>query len=54
MPLGEFIPGGYGVIQVSKEVMRFHEKYYVDGKWKHNANCASVVFHYLDVNKEKS
>ena len=23
LPLGEFIPGGYGVIQVSKEVMRF-------------------------------
>ena len=29
LPLGEFIPGYYGVIQVSKEVMRLHEYYYL-------------------------
>ena len=36
LPLGEFIPGHYEVIQVSKEVLSLHEKYYVNGKWKHD------------------
>ena len=34
LPLGEFIPGHCEVIQVSKEVLSLHEKYYVSGKWK--------------------
>ena len=54
LPLGEFIPGGYGVIQVSKEVMRLHEKYYVDGKWKHNPKEQLITQKELEVSQELS
>ena len=54
LPLGEFIPDYYGVIQVSKEVMRFHEKYYVDGKWKHNPKEQLITQKELEVSQELS
>ena len=54
LPLGEFIPGGYGVIQVSKEVMRLHEKYYVDGKRKHNPKEQLITQKELEVSQELS
>ena len=54
LPLGEFIPDYYGVIQVSKEVMRFHEKYYLDGKWKHNPKEQLITQKELEVSQELS
>ena len=54
LPLGEFIPDYYGVIQVSKEVMRLHEKYYVDGKWKHNPKEQLITQKELEGSQELS
>ena len=54
LSLGEFIPGHYGVIEVSKEVMRLHEKYYVDGKWKHDPKEQLITQKELEESQELS
>ena len=36
LKLKPFLPNSYGSIQVSKEVIKLREKYYQNGKWKHN------------------
>ena len=54
LPLGEFIPGHYEVIQVSKEVLSLHEKYYVNGKWKHNPKEQLITQRELELSQELS
>ena len=52
--LGEFISGHYEVIQVSKEVLSLHEKYYVNGKWKHNPKEQLITQRELELSQELS
>ena len=54
LPLGEFIPGHQEVIQVSKEVLSLHEKYYVNGKWKHNPKEQLITQRELELSQELS
>ena len=54
LSLGEFIPGHYEVIQVSKEVLSLHEKYYVNGKWKHNPKEQLITQRELEESQELS
>jgi len=54
LSLGEFIPGHYEVIQVSKEVLSLHEKYYVNGKWRHNPKEQLITQLELELSQELS
>ena len=36
LTLGNFIPGEYGSVQITEELIRLRKKYYKEGKWKYS------------------
>ena len=52
LKLKPFLPGHYGSIQVSKEVIHLREKYYKKGKWVHNPKDELITLSELEAKQD--